>query len=362
MNRLFSIIFVLLVLLTSSISAENLISYQGRLTTSGGSPVPNNTYPVTFSITSDFAGTVVVWYETTNITTNDGLFSHNIGSVMELPTSIFMENDSLYLKVEFNGETVSPPTKFTSVPSAITASHLKIVNDTGLILAQTKLDTGAVMQFFDTAGNELITFNSGTDGDSSVMLPEASVNHDEIADEPGIASRRNSSVIDLATGSMTDLVLLEISIPAPGYILLYGKCYLLLSGTTGANSAKIQIDDEEGGTAFFPYYTQAGLGGYVNTAVNYFPIFVTRVFYGDTAGSYIFRMEGKAENSLPAQAQTWDHMLIATYYPSSYGFVSTITTSPEKFINPIPISNDSIPERSGSFYEADLRELEKKKE
>ncbi|MFH2048621.1 MAG: hypothetical protein ABIJ12_04160 [bacterium] len=352
---------LILFLCLTNASGTNLISYQGKLTNADGLPVPDNNYTVTFTITSDISGTHSVWSETAVVSTGDGLFNHYLGSVTNLPSSLFVEYDSLYLKVTVNGESVTPPSRLATVPSAIVASNLKITNDTGLVLAQTSTGIGAIFQLFDTTGKPLITFNSGRDDDSSVVLPEASINSEEIMDEPGVASRNSNSLIELSTSSMIDLVTLNITIPAPGFIMLYGKCYLLLSGTTGANSARVQIDDEEGGPTLFPYYAQAGLSGYVNTGINYFPIFVTRIFYGDTTGTYTFHLEGKAENSLPALAQTWDHILTAAYFPSSYGYVSTITNNPNGFTNPVLLQSDTSAERSGNFYDVDLRELEKKK-
>ncbi len=352
-----SIIFVLFNL---NVMAGNLISYQGKLTIATGTPVPDNNYTVDFTITSDPSGTITVWTETATVATSEGFFNHNLGSETDLPSSIFLENDSLYLKVSVNGENVTPPTRLTSSPTALVASHLKLTNEAGLVLAQTSIDTGAIFQLFDTTGTELITFNSGRVGDSSVVLPDSSINAEEILDEPGVAARKSNSLIELTTSTTIDLVTLNITIPAPGYIMLYGKCYLLLSGTTGANSARVQIDHEEGGPTIFPYYTQAGLSGYVNTGVNYFPVFVTRLYYGDTTGTYTFRLEGKAENPLPALAQTWDHILTATYFPSSYGYVSTITGNPLGFTNPALLQSDTSIERMGNFYDVDLRELEEK--
>ena len=353
-------LLILFLCLTNAFGA-NLISYQGKLTNADDLPVPDNNYNVTFTITSDQSGAQSVWSETAVVSTSEGLFNHYLGSVATLPSTIFIEHDSLYLKVSVNGEGVTPPSRLASVPSAIVASNLKITNDTGLVLAQTSIDNGAILQLFNTTGNSLITFNSGRDDDSSVVLPEASINSDEILDEPGVASRKSTSLIELSASSMIDLVTLNITIPVPGFIMLYGKCYLLLSGTTGANSARVQIDDEEGGPTLFPYYAQAGLSGYVNTGINYFPIFVTRLFYGDTSGTYTFRLEGKAENPLPALAQTWDHILTAAYFPSSYGYVSTITNNPNGFTNPVLLQRDTSAERSENFYDVDLRELEKKK-
>jgi len=360
LNRILYLLLLTIVLLSSGILAGNFISYQGKLTNAVGSPVPDNNYTVTFTITSDQAGTQNVWAETAVVNTSQGLFNHNLGSVSDLPSSVFVDNDSLYLKISVNGEDVTPPTRLASSPSAIVASHLKITNDKGLVLARTSVDTGAVFQLFDTSGTTLIELNSGRDSDTSVVLPDSAINSEEILDEAGVASRKSNSLISLSTSSMIDLVTLDVTIPAPGFIMLYGKCYLLLSGTTGANSARIQIDHDEGGPTIFPYYTQAGLSGYVNTGTNYFPIFVNRLYYGDTTGTYTFRLEGKAENSLPAEAHSWDHILTAIYYPTSYGYVSTITSNPEGFTNPVLLQSDTSAERSGNFYDVDLRELEEK--
>jgi len=182
------------------------------------------------------------------------------------------------------------------------------------------------------------------------------VNSSEILDEPGIAGYTNADQVELSTGEMADLVGIEITTPTDGYIILYGKCYLMLSGTTGANSARIQIDEIEGGVSQYPFYSQAGLSGYVNTGTNYFPINVTRTYYRQ-AGTYEFRLEGRVMISPPAIAQSWDHQLTAIFYPSSYGWVGGFTADPAGFPSAIPVRSDSA-ERPDKGYEVDLRDLE----
>jgi hypothetical protein len=134
-----------------------------------------------------------------------------------------------------------------------------------------------------------------------------------------------------------------------------------LSGTTGPNQALVQIDENEGGGSSFPYYTVAGLGGYVNTEINYFPIYVTRIYFKQK-GSYVFRMEGHAEFGPPALVQSWDHVFTAIYYPTSYDKVLTLTSDPSGFSGAVPIQmlDSSGRDRSGLYYQVDLRELEQK--
>ena len=140
---------------------------------------------------------------------------------------------------------------------------------------------------------------------------------------------------------------------------LEGKCYVQLSGTTGPNIALVQIDEEEGGGSQFPYYTLAGLGGYVNSNESYFPVYVTRVYWKQQ-GIHYFRMEGRANHAPPAQARSWDHVLTATYYPTSYGVVSKVSTSPDGHPNAVPldITDPQDPTGRSRFYQMDLRYFE----
>lgn len=341
-------------------AAPNLISYQGRLADSSGVAVPDSSYWVVFGIYADSTGETSLWEESATITTRDGLFSHQIGSLTSLPRSIFQDNDRLYLQVTIEAETVVPRTRLSSVPYARTAANLSVTDTSGTLAIKTYADSHQV-SIFGYEGDATLVLRGGVVGDEAAVLPDSSINSIEMLDEPGIAVETNSSLIPLPTGIMTDLVTVEITVPTGGYIVLHGKCYVLLSGTTGPNSAIVQIDENEGGSSQFPYYTQAGLGGYVNTSTNYFPVYVTRTYY-KAAGSYTFRMEGRASNPLPAEAKTWDHILTVVFYPTSYEAVKQISSEPGDHPEAVPIIIDESanPGRSGTYYEMDLRYYEMK--
>ncbi|HOZ09087.1 MAG TPA: hypothetical protein PKW75_12455, partial [candidate division Zixibacteria bacterium] len=144
----------------------------------------------------------------------------------------------------------------------------------------------------------------------------------------------------------------EITIPYDGLIVLYGKCYAVLSGTTGPNGAQVQIDAVEGGLPIFPYYTQAGLSGFVNTGANYFPAVVTRTYYKE-AGTYEFRLEAKATQPSPALAQTWDHVLTALYFPTAYGYTTVSTKTAGGVATPPPGSDSRGSGRLGETIRDD---------
>jgi len=350
------IVFAAVLLAAATAGAGEHIAYQGRLTESVGNPVADGSYTVTFGLYADSTGGSALWEETANVTTLAGLFNHLIGSQAELSSAVFADHATLFLGLTVGTETVTPRTRLASTPGAAVAANLRIVNDAGIVVGRAGADSGGVLALNDINGDTSIVLQGGLVGDSAVIFPESSLSAPEMLDEPGVASAKRTSLMDLSDGTMTDLVVIEIEIPSDGFIVLYGKCYALLSGTTGPNGAKVQIDDEEGGTALFPYYTRAGLSGFVNAGINYFPMFVTRVYYRP-AGIHQFRLEGIATHSLPALAQTWDHILTAVYYPSSYGWVSLIAPTPDGHPEAIPIdlNGDRQPGRSGTVYDVDLR-------
>ena len=358
------LLFVLLSLTIPSGDCDavpGLISYQGRLTDASGGPAVDGAHSFRFTLFADSTGGAPLWSESTDLSTVGGLFSHLLGSVIPLPGTLDENTSDLFLEVRVDGETTLPRIRLVSVPFSLTAGNLDARDSSGLSAIKT-FPREHKMTIFDSTGAEAIVFRA-VPGDSSVNLPRSAINAREIFNEPGLTSSFDFAQVTLNTGPMTDLVTTDIVTPEEGYIVLHGKCYALLSGTTGPNTAQIQIDEDEGGDALFPYYTMVGLAGYVNTAVNYFPIYVTRVFYRE-AGEYTFRMEGRANYPPPATAKSWDHILTAVYYPTSYWSVGSLSREPIDHPAAVPvIIDDSLnPERNGVYYRFDLRNLEQKSE
>ncbi len=340
--------------------SAQLISYQGVLTNNSGAPATDSIYNVKFSIFDDSTAGQLLWSETAPVSTQGGLFVHLLGSITPLTDFIFQNYDAIFLELSVGGQTALPRQRLASTAFSASAGNLKMKDVNNRLAAITNPNQHS-FSIFDTTETEIMKF-SGTDtANLSVQLPESAIDYAEILDEPGLTAAINVNQVALFTGEMTDLVTIEITTPAEGYILLHGKCYLLLSGTTGPNNAFVQIDDDLGGPSEFPYYTVAGLGGYVNTGTSYFPIYVTRIFFAN-AGTYTFRMEGRASFPPPAEAKSWDHYLTAVYYPSAYSAVKSLVTSSSGFIDAsrVTILNRTDSKENGTFYEVDLRELEKK--
>lgn len=104
--------FLLTVILAPTLfaGAPNLINYQGRVT-GGGSPIADGSYSAQFSFFNSSVGGTLLWQESANITTTEGLFTRVLGSVTPIPDSLFPKNEQVWLEVTVNGQLQSPRTQ-----------------------------------------------------------------------------------------------------------------------------------------------------------------------------------------------------------------------------------------------------------
>jgi hypothetical protein len=332
-------------------AVPHLINYQGRLTNIAGQPVPDGPHSVSFVLYPDSVSGAPLWSETTDVVTEDGLFSYLLGSQSVLESSLFTDNQDLYLLVVYNGQNLTPRTRLVAAPFTLLAEDIEKRNDDDSVAIATGLGPqgGGALHLYSSVADSGTTVSLSPDyqGDSAVILPENSINSEELLNEPGFVYNFNTQPVELVEDHIQDLVTVTIEAPTEGYVLLDGKCYVVLDGTTGPNQALIQIDDEEGGTSSFPYYQLAGLNGYVDSGENYFPVYVTRIYYVE-AGEYTFRMEGRAEQPLPARARSWDHVVRAIFMPTTYwpqsGVVGlgSLPSNGEVITSPHPRFPDSV--------------------
>ena len=351
----------------SQAAVPMLVNYQGRLTNAAGQPVTDGQHAVSFVLYADSVTGGPVWAEAATVTTSDGLFTHLLGSLTPLPRDLWTTYHDLFLQLIYNGQALNPRTRLAAVPFALLAAGVEVRNGDDSVVLRTGLGplAGGELSLFSWSGDSgaaAVIFDPDRWGDSAVILPQSSISSFETGDEPGFALSFNTQPVELTQGHMQDLVTVDIEAPADGYIILDGKCYVILDGTTGPNVALIQIDTEEGGPSQFPYYQLAGLHGYVDSGENYFPVYVTRIYAAD-AGEHTFRMEGRAEFPLPARARSWDHVLRAVFVPTDYGVASAAVRNAagipgaKLMQSPDPMNPDSL----RSTFEIDLRNLKDKR-
>jgi hypothetical protein len=171
-------------------------------------------------------------------------------------------------------------------------------------------------------------------------LPANSVNAQVIIDEPGIAQSiliGSHAVIGNANINPVNLfedLSVTITTPGPGYVMLSAVGYLTFSNVTAHQYIEYQISETTGQSSplFAPvesgYVQFCGFGLAPNTNYFDFPMACQRVFYKPVAGPYKFTFLTARLGSFNPQASVSNLTLTATYFPTSYGTVSTVTGTP----------------------------------
>ncbi|MEA2097255.1 MAG: DUF1566 domain-containing protein [Candidatus Cloacimonadota bacterium] len=95
------------------------IDYQGRLADNNGNYL-NEIVTVDFLIYDAEVDGTLLWSETQDVSTANGIFHVLLGSTVSFPTDLF-DNDECWLELVVDGETLSPRTLISSVPYAIKA-------------------------------------------------------------------------------------------------------------------------------------------------------------------------------------------------------------------------------------------------
>ena len=118
--------FVIVFFLTPPSSADipQIISYQGKVTDSGGTPVPDGSYAMRLSIFDTPSGGASVWYSgTVSVQITGGIFNILLGESPQPPIDLSFDED-YWLNVWIEGETQTPRQRLCSNSYAYMASGL----------------------------------------------------------------------------------------------------------------------------------------------------------------------------------------------------------------------------------------------
>jgi hypothetical protein len=160
---------------------------------------------------------------------------------------------------------------------------------------------------------------------------------------------------------MQDVVVLTVTIPAPGYITLVAAAQYRQSGTTLGNYIALQIDETANGLTDVNHYFFAGYGSTSPSGTHWIPVQTQRTYFKNAAGAYTFRLEAQKQTA-NGSAALWNPTLTALSTPTSYGTVHSSVSPLEAalFARPrrgAPADNGDG-RGSGEAFSADLRELE----
>lgn len=300
------------------------ITYQGILTNSGGEPVigPVN---LTFVLYDADVDGGILWQETINGVEilESGSFSVVLGQSLPIPNNAFDEV-ATYLGVSVNGDTeLSPRVEMTSSPYSFKVNTINGAGG-GNITSALSID-GSLIVNGTTTTNDLKIPTGAVDG--YVLTSDIDGNaswqqHGSVS--AGIAHDNSSFIdIDLVPNVMTDLAVVEITIPDDGYIVLKASCKVNFSSSSdGIASAIFQIDESQGGNISSNNWHWNHLDHIIMAGFYLHSVSFERV-YQKSAGSYTFRLEGMVgPQSNINSTKARENILTAMYFPTSYGAVS----------------------------------------
>jgi hypothetical protein len=329
----------LMVIASTALGAiPRMISYQGKATDVSGNPVPDGDYQVRFYIYDHPTAGNMLWYEMLfTVHTTNGLFSYLLGSHNPIPDSVFAKYDSLYLAVMFNLELQTPRTPLVSTGYAFRVNSVDGAAG-GTITGKLTIN-GAGTYWIDPDATGL----------NSVYFPTDGINAREIYDEPGIAQAVivYSPLLSLsASGTLTEIVSVDITTPAAGYILVEAQADVIISASS---VSYIQIDETL--TSDYSHISRAivGCGATLSMTTN------LHRYYYKSAGTYTFHLGGHTNDA--GAGHIHHAQLSATYFPTAYGSVQTTVSSTEagQFQSATAVGHDGQ-----TSYKVDLRELELK--
>ncbi len=129
-KTLFTLLFFALAITMTKAQNEK-ISIQGTLKNANGTSVDDGSYSVTFKLYNDETAGTVVWTETATVEVAGGIYSHNLGSVTNLPPSIFAS--TVYLGVKVGAYELTPRTELTYAPYALSVGFAQKVVCSGAV-------------------------------------------------------------------------------------------------------------------------------------------------------------------------------------------------------------------------------------
>jgi hypothetical protein len=134
MKKIAQLVLIFAVLLTTQLAAQQTvsrISIQGTLKSSNGASVADGSYTVRFLLYDVPTGGTALWQEDATVEVIGGIYSHYLGSVVQLDGSDF--GSTLYLGVRIGNFELQPRTELTYAPYTFGANVAQKVVCSGAV-------------------------------------------------------------------------------------------------------------------------------------------------------------------------------------------------------------------------------------
>lgn len=169
---------------------------------------------------------------------------------------------------------------------------------------------------------------SASEMNANFAALEAAITALEAA-QPVVAHAKRDFAVNFqaATTEAVDLVLVELTVPAAGVVVVEAAMQTAFNGTTDPNRGALTIDTVAGGTIDF-----VGEESYVFGAdtppntTTFFAAAALRRTFSVEAGTHTFRLKG-FNLSGTGNKYVFNPSITATWYPASRASVATVSTS-----------------------------------
>jgi hypothetical protein len=259
---LVSLIIVLLFSLATAPSnaqlATEIMNYQGQLKGSGGNPVPDDDYSLVFTVWDLPVSGNMLWSEEQSVTTSDGFFQVNLGSINPLDQDVFggtTNPASRWLQIQVVGDVpMTPRTELGVNPFAFISTRLYgdivtepgklAVSDGGSVAIIDPRDDGVNLTL-EMGANTLVDLGAtATSGSASfkgisTLNPEIKLNADDLGASLDLLLNEDAATVYSASqwGAGSGSAWFELADPRPSPDLILA---------TDATGSKIEMGDIEG--------------------------------------------------------------------------------------------------------------------
>jgi len=226
-----------------------------------------------------------------------------------------------------------------------------------------------------------IIFEPRLSGDLSVQLPNDAISSLEILDEPGISNSQSSAFRSNSTSGSTVVAdSVDITVPASGYIEVFGGAWLNISHITGSyTEVWLGINNIGNPQGVYPGLGVVRLPSALPTNSSYGYPCTARQVYSVAAGTYRYYLNLVFSGPVGASATAGEPWVRAVYYPTLYGtstmisptaalnmnsstdgsqpsYIEQITITPEQHLNELKAKANALKDE----IEATMKQLNQK--
>lgn len=279
----------------SALAGPGLISYQGKLTDTTGTPV-EGTQNMRFSLYDNTAGGALLWSETQNaVPVTGGIYDVRLGAVVPLDESQF-EGDAVYLQVEmYNGsawEVLTPRQRLTATAYSFRAGIADLATSAEDAQTLDGLDSTAFLSSSNDYGR------SGV----AAMLYEGAASLTSLYVNEGQSNSINSSMIIDSSITAADLgvdsvAASEIAVGAVGTSEILDGSVSSADLQDGAALAEIADDDGPGSGLNADFLDGLDSTAFLSTTTDFGRSGVAATLYeGASSLSSLYVNEGQANS------------------------------------------------------------------